>query len=54
MERAFARSGVKASDLNLLSLYDCYTIMVAATIEDAGLCKPGEFGSFIRAHGLGR
>jgi acetyl-CoA acetyltransferase len=48
-----ARSGVKASDLNLLSLCNCYTIMVAATIEDAGLCKPGEIGSFIRAHGLG-
>ncbi|MGO8797993.1 MAG: thiolase family protein [Roseiarcus sp.] len=53
MQRAFTQAGVKASDVDLLSLYDCYTIMVALTIEDAGLCKPGEFGSFIRAHGLG-
>ena len=53
MARAFAQARVNARDMNLLSLYDCYTIMVAITLEDAGLCKPGEFGSFARAHGLG-
>lgn len=53
MARAFAQARVGAKDMNLLSLYDCYTIMVATTLEDAGLCKPGEFGSFARAHSLG-
>jgi acetyl-CoA acetyltransferase len=53
MERAFAQSGRRAQDMQLLSLYDCYTIMVAATIEDAGLAKPGEFGAFLRDAGLG-
>lgn len=51
--RAFVQSGTRATDMNLLSLYDCYTIMVAATIEDAGLCAPGEFGRWVRDHDLG-
>ena len=50
MERAFAQAGVSAQEMSLLSLYDCYTIMVAATIEDAGLCEPGGFGRFMRTH----
>jgi acetyl-CoA acetyltransferase len=53
MERAFAQSGTTASDMSLLSLYDCYTIMVATTIEDAGLAPPGRFGDFMRAHDFG-
>ena len=53
MERAFEQSGRRAQEMQLLSLYDCYTIMVAATIEDAGLAKPGEFGAFLRDAGLG-
>lgn len=53
MARAFAQSGLGARDMKLLSLYDCYTIMVAITIEDAGLCAPGQFGAFIRDTGPG-
>jgi len=53
MSQAFEQSGMKPTDMSLLSLYDCYTIMTAATIEDAGYCKPGEFGAFLRAHGSG-
>lgn len=53
MERAFAQSGRRAQEIRLLSLYDCYTIMVATTIEDAGLAPPGEFGAFLRDAGLG-
>jgi acetyl-CoA acetyltransferase len=52
MARAFTQAGVTAKDMNLLSLYDCYTIMVASTLEDAGLCRPGEFGSLARTHGF--
>ncbi|MBZ9942313.1 thiolase family protein [Mesorhizobium sp. BR1-1-13] len=52
MARAFAQSGTKADEMNLLSLYDCYTIMVATTIEDAGLCAPGQFGAWLRDHDL--
>ena len=53
MERAFVQSGLQAKDMSLLSLYDCYTIMVAITIKDAGLCDAGEFGDFLRDAGLG-
>jgi len=53
MARAMRQSSTEASQMNLLSFYDCYTIMVAATIEDAGLCGPGDFGRWIRDHDLG-
>ncbi|QSY97814.1 thiolase family protein (plasmid) [Rhizobium bangladeshense] len=50
--RALAQSGTRAEDMNLLSLYDCYTIMVALTIEDAGLCRPGGFGEWLNGRDL--
>lgn len=50
--RAFVQSDTCATDMNLLSLYDCYTILVAITIEDAGLCAAGEFGQWVRDHDL--
>ena len=52
MASAFAQSGTSAQDMNLLSLYDCYTIMVALTIEDSGLCGPGEFGHWLKGRDL--
>ena len=53
MAQAMAQAGVTAADMNLLSLYDCYTIMVALTLEDAGLCPPGGFGRWVAEHNLG-
>ncbi|HZG28798.1 MAG TPA: thiolase family protein [Ensifer sp.] len=53
MARAFAQSGLTVRDMSLLSLYDCYTIMVATTLEDSGICPPGGFGAFMRAHDFG-
>lgn len=53
MAQAFAQSGTRAEAMSLLSLYDCYTIMVATTLEDAGLCRPGGFGAWIADHDLG-
>ena len=51
MARALAQAGLNVKDIDFLSLYDCYTIMVAATIEDAGLCAPGLFGDWLRENG---
>jgi len=51
MARALAQAGLNVKDIDFLSLYDCYTIMVAATIEDAGLCAPGQFGDWLRENG---
>lgn len=50
MEDALARSGVGLDSLGLLSLYDCYGIVVAVTLEDLGLCKPGDFGRWLADH----
>ncbi len=49
---AFSAAGVDPADVGLASLYDCYTIMVLLTLEEAGFCKPGEAGAFVEAHDL--
>nr|WP_218190329.1 thiolase family protein [Pseudomonas sp. CC6-YY-74] len=49
--RALGQAGMDVSDIDFLSLYDCYTIMAAITIEDAGLCAPGKFGTWLRDNG---
>lgn len=49
--RALTQAGLNVRDVDFLSLYDCYTIMVAATIEDAGLCEPGQFGKWLNDNG---
>ncbi|MEM9220813.1 MAG: thiolase family protein [Pseudomonadota bacterium] len=51
IERALSQSAMTIEEMDFLSLYDCYTIMVATTIEDAGLCKPGEFGAWFKHNG---
>jgi acetyl-CoA acetyltransferase len=51
-EKAFAMSGVKRSEIDMASLYDCYTITVLLTIEDAGFCDKGDGGRFVEAHDL--
>ena len=51
MARALAQAGMSIHEMDFLSFYDCYTIMVAATIEDAGLCAPGQFGNWLRENG---
>ncbi len=49
--RALGQAQLTIRDIDFLSLYDCYTIMVAATIEDAGLCAPGQFANWLRENG---
>jgi len=53
MARAMASARVNKADLDLLSLYDCYTVMVATTIEDLELCPPGRFGDWLAGRDLG-
>jgi acetyl-CoA acetyltransferase len=50
--RAFAMAGVAPHDIDLVSVYDCYTITVAITLEDAGFCAKGMGGPFIAEHDL--
>jgi len=51
-DRAFAMAGVRREDVDIASIYDCYTITVLVSIEDAGFCKKGEGGAFVDAHNL--
>ena len=49
---AFEMSGVRPADIGLSSIYDCYTITVLLTLEDAGFCGKGEGGKFVWDHDL--
>ena len=51
-EAAFAMSGRSRADIDLIDVYDCYTITVLMTIEDAGFCPRGEGQAFVREHDL--
>jgi acetyl-CoA acetyltransferase len=50
--KAFEMAGVKHKDINLVSVYDCYTITVLITLEDAGFCPKGKGGPFVEEHDL--
>jgi acetyl-CoA acetyltransferase len=45
-------AGVRREDIQMASLYDCYTITVLLTIEDSGFCKKGEAERFVQEHDL--
>ncbi len=50
--RAFQMAGVTPADIDLVSVYDCYTITVIVTLEDAGFCPKGRGGPFVEEHDL--
>jgi len=51
-ENAFKMAGVDRKDIDLVCPYDCYTITVLVTLEDAGFCKKGQGGPFAMEHDL--
>lgn len=51
-ERAYQMAGVTPADIDVAQLYDCFTYMVLAQIEDYGFCAKGEGGPFIEAGAL--
>jgi len=44
---AFARAGVRPSEIDTIQFYDSFTITVLLLLEDAGFCKKGEGGAYI-------
>jgi acetyl-CoA C-acetyltransferase len=51
-DMAFKMAGVERRHIDLVCPYDCYTITVLVTLEDAGFCKKGQGGSFVMEHDL--
>jgi acetyl-CoA acetyltransferase len=51
-DRAFEMARVDRADVRLASIYDCYTITVLVSLEDAGFCKKGSASEFALAHDL--
>jgi acetyl-CoA acetyltransferase len=45
--RAFAQSGYTARDMDVVELYDAFTINTILFLEDLGFCKKGEGGAFV-------
>lgn len=45
--RAFAAAGVSPSDIDVVELYDAFTINTILFLEDLGFCKKGEGGAFV-------
>jgi acetyl-CoA acetyltransferase len=45
-------AGVEARDVPVAQLYDAFTPLVLASLEEYGFCKPGEAGAFVEDHGL--
>ena len=47
--QAYAMAGLAAKDIDVLELYDAFTINTILFLEDLGFCKKGEGGSFVTA-----
>ena len=44
---AFAAAGIQPSDVDVIELYDSFTITVLLLLEDLGFCPKGEGGAFV-------
>jgi acetyl-CoA acetyltransferase len=45
--RAFAMAGMNPSDIDVLALYDAFSINTILFLEDLGYCRKGEGGAFV-------
>lgn len=52
-DRAFSQAGVKREDIDVLMLYDAFSILPIVQLEDLGFCAKGEGGSYVDEVGLG-
>ena len=51
--RAFAMAEVASSDIDVLELYDAFTINTILFLEDLGFCPKGEGGRFVEGGAIG-
>lgn len=52
-KKAFEMSGLRHEDIDVVQVYDSFTITVLITLESLGFCKPGEAADFIASRGIG-
>jgi acetyl-CoA acetyltransferase len=50
--RAFSMADLQPSDMDMAQVYDCYTITVMLTLEDAGFAAKGWGARFLHEHDL--
>lgn len=50
---ALEMAGVRLQDLDVIEIYDSFTITVLMTLEDLGFCRKGEGGAFVESTGMG-
>ena len=50
--RAFAMAGIRPEDVDVLTLYDPFTIVALMQIEDMGFCEKGAGGEFVSGGNL--
>ena len=51
-DTAFAMTNLRRADMDMVSIYDCYTITVLLSLEDAGFCEKGKGMAFVADHDL--
>jgi len=51
--RAFEMAGKSPTDMDMAQIYDCYTITVLLTLEDAGFCSKGKGMAYLNDNDLG-
>ena len=51
--RAFAMAGLTPDDVDVLTMYDPFTIVALMQIEDIGFCPKGDAGAFVEEQGIG-
>ncbi|MBB3752736.1 acetyl-CoA acetyltransferase [Mycolicibacterium sp. BK634] len=49
---AFSMAGLTPADMDMVSIYDCYTITALLSLEDAGFCQKGKGLQFVAEHDL--
>ena len=52
-QRAYAQAGVTAADIDVVQVYDAFTINTILFLEDLGFCAQGEGGAFVEGGRIG-
>jgi acetyl-CoA acetyltransferase len=52
-EQIFGNSGLDPKDIDVLQIYDSFSVHIPLALEGYGYCKVGESGKFMREQGIG-